>query len=165
MITIDDQETFMHSIHDVLNVGININNLAYRICHLKEKYQQQKISDILNSQMKDEKYSDELVYPIIKIIYTRPSHINHQLEEHYQNKLSALELLEKNGANMKLVCGEIPERLASISKYAPLFLDRVKENNDNDNDIRLIDLYYSNGLIDDKIRDYLRQFDKMVIEI
>ena len=109
MITVDDQETFMHSIHDVLKIGISVNNLEYRISHLKEKYKEQNISDILDSKMKDEKYSDELVYPIIKIIYTRPSHIN--------------------------------------------------------NDTRLIDLYYSNQLIDDKIRDYLRQFDKIVIEI
>lgn len=163
MITIEDQETFMHSIYDVLNIGISVSNLEHRINYLKEKYHQQKISDILNTKMKDEKYSDELVYPIIKIIYTRPSHINHRLEEHYQNKLSALELLEKNGANMKLVCGDIPERLESITKYAPLFLNRVNENNDNET--RLIDLYHSNQLIDDKIREYLRQFDKMIIEI
>ena len=31
--------------------------------------------------MKDEKkYSNETVYPIVKIIYTRPSNINHPLE-------------------------------------------------------------------------------------
>ena len=43
--------------------------------------------------MKDEKYNDEMVYPLIKIIYTRPSNINHPLEEHYHKKLSALKLL------------------------------------------------------------------------
>jgi hypothetical protein len=159
MISVDDQENFMHSIFDILDVGISVSNLEHRISYLTEKYQQFKIKEILNSKMKDEKYCDEMVYPLIKIIYTRPSHINHPLEEHYQNKLDALRLLEKNGAIMKVVCGVIPKRLESISKYAPLFLDQ------KNNDERLIDLYYSNGLIDDKIRDYLRQFDNMVIEI
>jgi len=159
MISFDDQETFMHTIFDVLNVGININNLAYGISHLTQKYGDISITDILNTKMKDEKYSNEMVYPIIKVIYTKPSHIGYTLEDHYQNKLYALELLEKNGVNMKIVCGEIPTRLASISRYAPSFLDN------KNNDTRLIDLYYSNGLIDKKILDYLRQFDQMVIEI
>ena len=149
----------MHSIFDVLNVGISVGNLDFRINYLKEKYQQFKIADILNSKMKDERYSDELVYPIIKIIYTQPSNINHKLEEHFENKLNALKLFEKAGANMKLVCGEVPQILASISRYAPMFLDNEDKNE------RLIDLYYSNGLIDTHILDYLRQFDKMVIEI
>jgi hypothetical protein len=159
MISIDDQENFMHSIFDVLNVGISVSNLDFRISYLKEKYQQFKIEEILNSKMKDERYCDEMVHPIIKIIYTKPSNINHPLEEHYQNKLDALKLFEKAGANMKLVCGEVPKILASISKYAPMFLENEKNNE------RLIDLYHSNGLIDKNILDYLRQFDKMVIEI
>jgi len=163
MISIDDQENFMHSIFDVLDVGISVSNLEFRINYLKEKYHQRKIGDILNSKMKDEKYSNELVYPLTKIIYTRSSHINHPLEKHYQNKLIALKLLEKNGANMKVVCGEIPERLESISRYAPLFLEIVKDNENNNT--RLIDLYYLNKLIDKNILDYLKQFDKMVIEI
>jgi len=159
MISVIDQETFMHTIFDVIHIGICVSNLEFRISNLKEKYQQLKIEEILNSKMKDEKYNDEMVYPLIKIIYTRPSNINHPLEEHYHKKLSALKLLEKNKANMKVICGEVPTTLANISKYAPLFLDQ------KNNDERLIDLYYSNGLIDDKILEYLRQFDKVVIEI
>jgi len=159
MISINDQENFMHTIFDVLNVGINVNNLAYVIFHLKEKYQQFKIADILNTKMKDEKYSDERVHPIIKVIYTKSSNIGHTLEEHYQNKLSALELLQENGINMKVICGDVTTRLANISKYSPLFLDNKNK------DTRLIDLYYSNGLIDKKILDYLRQYDQIVIEI
>jgi hypothetical protein len=60
---------------------------------------------------------------------------------------------------MKVVCGKVPERLENITKYAPLFLDQINK------DELLIDLYYSNKLIDDNIHDYLRQFDRIEIEI
>ena len=158
MLSIEEQESFMHAIYDVIHIGISINSLSYRIDHLKEKYGEENIVKILNSKMKDEKYSDEMVYPLIKVIYTCPSTINN-LEDHYYKKLEVLRIFEKAGVNMKVICGKVPERLENISKYAPLFLDQINK------DELLIDLYYSNKLINHTIRDYLRQFDRVEIEI
>jgi hypothetical protein len=158
MLSIEDQETFMHSIYDIIHIGISVKNLIHRFNHLKEKYGEDHIVKILNSKMKDEKYSDEMVYPLIKVIYTQPS-INNNLQDYYSKKLEVLRIFEKAGVNMKVVCGKVPERLANITKYAPLFLDQINK------DEQLIDLYYSNKLIDNNIRDYLRQFDRIEIEI
>jgi hypothetical protein len=159
MLCIQDQEYFMHLLYDVIHVGININNLAYRIYHYKEQYGEENISNILSSKMKDEKYSNEMVYPLIKIIFMPPAEINNNLKLHYETKLTVLQMFEKNGANMKVICGKVPKTLKSISRYDPLFLDQ------KNNDKQLIDLYYSNQLIDENILKYLRQFDNIEIEI
>jgi hypothetical protein len=157
MLSIEDQETFMHSIYDVIHIGISINSLSYRIDHIKEKYGEENMVKILNSKMKDEKYSDEMVYPLIKVIYTQPSTTN-ILKEHYDIKFAVLQLFEKTGVNMKVICGKIPTSY-STSRYEPLFLEDINK------DDRLIDLYYSNKLINHTIRDYLNQFDRIEIEI
>jgi hypothetical protein len=160
MICIQEQESFMHYIHDVIHIGLSVSNLSHAIESLKTNHGKDKISDILNSKMKDEKYSSEMIYPLVKIIYTMPSHISYDKLEFYNKKLEALKLFEENGANMKIICGKIPTLLESITRYAPLFLEKKPSNSD-----RLIDLYYENELIDYKIRDYLYQFELSVIEI
>jgi len=157
MLSIEEQESFMHSIYDVIHIGISINSLSFRIDHLKEKYGEENTIKILNSKMKDEKYSDEMVYPLIKVIYTQHSTIN-ILKEHYDIKLSVLQLFAKTGVNMKIICGKVPT-FYSTSRYEPLFLEHISK------DDQLIDVYYSNKLINHTIRDYLRQFDRIDIEI
>jgi hypothetical protein len=108
--------------------------------------------------MKDEKYSEEMVYPLYKVIYTQPSTTN-ILKEHYDIKLAVLQLFQKTGVNMKIICGKVPTLLDTTSRYAHMFLDQINK------DDQLIDLYYSNKLINHTIRDYLRQFDRIYIEI
>jgi hypothetical protein len=158
MLSIEEQESFMHYIYDVIHIGISVNNLIQRINHLKEKYGEENIVKILNSKMKDEKYSDEMVYPLIKVIYLKPSNLNN-LQDHYSKKLEVLQIFKKAGVNMKVVCGKVPERLENFTKYSPFFLDQINK------DEQLINLYYSNQLIDENIRDYLYQFDRIEIEI
>jgi hypothetical protein len=55
---------------------------------------------------------------------------------HMKTLESSMQLFEKTGVNMKIICGKIPERLDTISRYAHMFLDNINK------DDQLIDVYY-----------------------
>lgn len=159
MICFQDQEYFMHTIYDIIHIGISPSNLEHRIETLKERYVHSNyvtIEEILNSKMKDEKYSTELVSPLIKVMFLEPS-TTIDIKEYYENKLAVLKILDKNGVDFSSLFKPIPETLESISRYSVFYLVvRINENTHQDiSNITLLEAFKMNKLINDEIKEYL----------
>lgn len=159
MICFQDQEYFMHTIYDIIHIGISPSNLEHRIETLKERYVHSNyvtIEEILNSKMKDEKYSTELVSPLIKVMFLEPSPTI-DIKEYYKNKLEVLKILDKNGVDFSSLFKPIPETLESISRYSVFYLVvRINENTHQDiSNITLLEAFKMNKLINDEIKEYL----------
>ena len=159
MICFQDQENFMHTIYDIVHIGISPSNLEHRIETLKERYVNSgyvTMAQILNSKMKDEKYSTELVSPLIKVMFLEPS-TTINIQEYYENKLAVLKILDKNGVDFSSLFEPIPETLESISKYSIFYLlIRINEVIDtHTSNITLLDAFKMNKLINNEIKEYL----------
>ena len=159
MICFQDQEHFMHTIYDIVHIGISPSNLEHRIESLKERYVHSNyatIEQILNSEMKDEKYSTELVLPLIKVMFLEPSStIN--IQEYYDNKLAVLKILDKYGVDFSSLFKPIPDTLESISRYSIFYLVvRINEVADTHiSNITLLEAFKMNKLINNEIKEYL----------
>ena len=137
MLSIEQQETFMHRIYDVIHNGIGMSNLKYALEDLHLLYGD--LTTILNTRMKNEKYSSSLDLPIMKVIFETQSHImSVSNEEFLQRKLDAIKLLQSYGAHLNimheqymdkdinwdfyLTFGQIPIQLYDLIK------DNIKDN-------------------------------------
>jgi len=155
MICLQDQEYFMHTLYDIIHIGVSPSNLEHRIETLKERYVNSgyvTIAQILNSKMKDEKYSTELVYPLIKTLFLGPS-ITIPIQEYYDNKLAVLKILQKNGLDFSSLFQPIPETLESISRYSILYLSISIPFSSSKSTI--LELFEKNKLINSEIKEFL----------
>ncbi len=96
--SVTDQENFMHLIYDVVHIGISVISIEIRIDHLYSKFGKSALKTILNTPMKDGKYSDEYICPIIKCLYQTKN--NQPDQEFFNNKLETLKLLKTYGADI-----------------------------------------------------------------
>ena len=129
--TITDQEDLMHRIDDVVHIGVSKLSLSFMLDSYAEKY---NMEDVLNSRLKDEKYSENFEYPICKVLYQdRSLVLSKPDDEFYKNKLNILEMLVSYGADVSKV-------KESYSFHNELDLDYLKERK----------------LIDDKIIRFLK---------
>jgi hypothetical protein len=160
MITIEEQEDLMHMIHDVLRIGVSVSSLEFRIEYLRDKYGIQNIKEILNSPMKDEKYSNEMVLPLTKVLYIDT---NDEIKKYYEKKLHVLKIFENYGVDFSIINEKLPETLPSITPYSMFYL--FAKSNCQDEDPTLVDLLLANKLIDNKIKDFLIRFIKSTINI
>jgi len=108
MLSIKDQENFMHLIYDVIHNGISLSNLEWQLENLKSNFGDISkfgdISNILNTRMKNERYSESLDLPIMKVIFENQSHIlNLSSEKFTEKKIEAICLLQKYGANLNIL--------------------------------------------------------------
>ena len=102
MLSIKDQEHFMHLIYDVIHNGIGISNLEWELQNLKSKFGD--LSKILNTRMKNERYSESLDFPIMKVILESKNHIlNLSSEKFTEKKIEAICLLQKYGASLNIL--------------------------------------------------------------
>jgi hypothetical protein len=102
MISTTEQEDFMHLIYDVIHNGIAISNIEWKLSILKLKYN--NLNDILNTRMKNEKYSDLYDLPIMKVIFETQTHImSVSNDEFIKRKLDAIKLLQKYGAHLNIL--------------------------------------------------------------
>lgn len=160
MITIEDQEDLMHMIHDVLRIGVSVSSLEFRIKYLCDKYDHKNIKEILNTPMKDEKYSSEMVLPLTKVLYIET---NDEIKEYYSKKLHILKIFENYGVDFSIINEKIPKALPSITAYSMFYL--FAKSDCRDEDPSLVDLLLKNKLIDNKIKDFLSRFIKQTINI
>lgn len=160
MITIEDQEDLMHMIHDVLHIGVSVSSLEFRIKYLCDKYDYKNIKDILNTPMKDEKYSSEMVLPLTKVLYIDT---NDEIKEYYAKKLHILKIFENYGVDFSIINEKMPNTLPSITQYSMFYL--FAKSDCRDEDPSLVDLLLKNKLIDNKIKDFLSRFIKQTINI
>ena len=102
MLTIEEQETFMHLIYDVIHNGVCMGNLLWSLQKLQSQFG--NLSTILNTRMKNEKYSTSFELPIMKIIFESQSHImSLSNEEFIKRKLEAIKLLQSYGAHLNIL--------------------------------------------------------------
>jgi len=102
MLSIIEQEDFMHLIYDVIHNGIAISNIEWKLNILKSKFN--NLEDILNTRMKNEKYSDSYDLPIMKVIFETQSHIMRvSNEEFIKRKITVIKLLQKYGAHLNIL--------------------------------------------------------------
>lgn len=102
MLSIIEQENFMHLIYDVIHNGIGLSNLEWGLENLKSKFGD--LSKILNIRMKNERYSESLDFPIMKVILEGQNHIlNLSSEKFTKIKIEAICLLQKYGASLNIL--------------------------------------------------------------
>jgi hypothetical protein len=133
MLTIEQQETFMHRIYDVIHNGIGMANLKYALEDLQSKYGD--LTTILNTRMKNEKYSSSFDLPIMKVIFETQSHImSVSNEEFTQRKFEAIKLLQSYGAHLDIMNEQYMDKKINWDFYLtfgqiPIQLyDLIKEN-------------------------------------
>jgi hypothetical protein len=160
MITIEDQEDLMHMIHDVLRIGVSVSSLEFRIKYLCDKYDHKNIKEILNTPMKDEKYSNEMVLPLTKVLYIDT---NDEIKEYYAKKLLVLKIFENYGVDFSIINEKMPNTLPSITQYSMFYL--FAKSDCRDENPSLVDLLLKNKLIDNKIKEFLSRFIKQTINI
>ena len=160
MITTEEQEDLMHMIHDVLRIGVSVSSLEFRITSLRDKYGDTNIKQILNTPMKDEKYSSEMVLPLTKVLYIDT---NDEIKSYYEKKLHVLKIFENNGVDFSIINEKLPNTLPSITQYSMFYL--YSKSDCRDENATLVDLLLKNRLIDNKIKDFLSRFIKPTINI
>lgn len=160
MISIEEQEDLMHMIHDVLHIGVSVSSLEFRITSLCDKYGNTNIKQILNTPMKDEKYSSEMVLPLTKVLYIDT---NDEIKEYYAKKLHVLKIFENNGVDFSIINEKLPTTLPSITQYSMFYL--YSKSDCRDENPSLVDLLLASKLIDNKIQDFLSRFVRPMINI
>ena len=93
-----DQEDFMHLIYDVVHVGVSIDSMKIRLESMVSKYGSAKLQNILNTPMKNEKYSSDFILPLKKIIYQDKNFQSD--EEFFKSKLEMMKLFKSYGVGM-----------------------------------------------------------------
>lgn len=67
MLSIGEQEDFMHMIFDCVHIGVSLESLEWSLKSMKNQYGDE-LPNILNTVMKNEKYSNQFIYPLEKVI-------------------------------------------------------------------------------------------------
>jgi len=95
------QEDLMHRIYDVVHIGASNFSLSYMLDNYAEKY---NMKELLNTRLKNEKYSEDLEYPICKVFHQDRTHIMRPNDDDfYEKKLEILKMLVSYGANISKV--------------------------------------------------------------
>jgi hypothetical protein len=117
---IKDQEDLMHRIHDVVHIGVSNCSLSIMLDNYGEKY---NLKEVLNSRLKNEKYSENLEYPISKVLYQDRTYVmSPSDDDFYKKKLDILKMLVSYGADISKVNGP-------YSYYTKIDLDEMKARN------------------------------------
>jgi hypothetical protein len=102
MLSITEQESFMHLIFDVIHNGIGMSSLEWSLRNMKGRYGDLK--EILNTRMKNERYSNNYDLPIMKVIFETQNHILKVSEEEFcKRKIDAINLLQSYGASLDVL--------------------------------------------------------------
>lgn len=98
-LTVSQQEDFMHRIFDVVHIGVSLTSFEW----LVENYSKQfDVKSLINSRMKNEKYSPSYDFPLSKVVYEN-SGIGNSRENFYETKLKMIKYLVNLGANPKVL--------------------------------------------------------------
>ena len=100
MLSIKEQENFIHLIFDCVHIGVSLESLEWSLKNMKEKYNNE-LSNILNNVMKNEKYSSNFIYPLEKVIKESSSHL--LCDDFFKIKLDTIKLLINYGCDLKII--------------------------------------------------------------
>jgi len=102
ILPIDEQESFMHLIYDVIHNGISIVSLDIRLKNMETIYGDLK--NILNSRLKNERYSKTFDIPIMKVILEDKNHnLNLTYNEFNEKKKDVIKLFRSYGASLNIL--------------------------------------------------------------
>lgn len=102
MLSVSEQESFMHTIFDVIHNGIGMSNLEWALKSLKTRFGD--ISSILNTRMKNERYSSSSDLPIMKVIFESQNHIMSVSKDDFtKRKIEAIKMLQSYGASLNIL--------------------------------------------------------------
>lgn len=102
MLSIGEQEDFMHMIFDCIHIGVSLESLEWSLKIMKDQYNE-KLIFILNETMKNEKYSNSFIYPLEKAIKESSSHIDNDINKFYERKLEAIKMLIAYGCSLNII--------------------------------------------------------------
>jgi hypothetical protein len=109
-LTIRDQEDFMHRLFDVVHIGVSFDSFTLLI----ERYSTtHNIEKLLNSRMKNEKYSDSYDFPLAKVI-TETRGISQDKGHFYNTKMRMINHLIKLGANPQVINEKYMDRKMNL---------------------------------------------------
>jgi hypothetical protein len=97
-LVLEEQESFMHLLYDVVHIGVSVSSLDFRIDSLNHNFD---LKYLLNIPMKDEKYSEELILPLVKVI-KQERNFQESDEEFYGRKIKVMKVLVENGASLSI---------------------------------------------------------------
>ena len=100
MLSIGEQEDFMHMIFDCIHIGIGLDNLEFSLKIMKNQFGNE-LPNILNKKMKNEKYSNNFIYPLEKAIKESSSHL--LCDNFFKIKLDAIKILLNYGCDLKII--------------------------------------------------------------
>jgi len=100
MLSIGEQEDFMHMIFDCVHIGVSLESLEWSLKSMKNQYGN-KLPNILNNVMKNEKYSSNFIYPLEKVIKESSSIIDNY--NFFKRKLDAIKLLLSYGCHLNFI--------------------------------------------------------------
>ena len=100
MLSIKEQEDFMHLIFDCIHIGVSLESLEWSLKSMKEKFGNE-LPNILNTVMKNEKYSNNFIYPLEKVIKESSSHL--LCDDFFKIKLDAIKILLNYGCDLKII--------------------------------------------------------------
>jgi folate-dependent tRNA-U54 methylase TrmFO/GidA len=100
MLSIKEQEDFIHLIFDCVHIGVSLESLEWSLKSMKEKYSNELIN-IINSPMKNEKYSNYFIYPLEKVIKESSSHLLN--DDFFKIKLNAIKILINYGCDLNII--------------------------------------------------------------
>lgn len=110
-LSISEQENFMHLLYDIIHIGVSLESLQIKLDTLNNDFD---LKYLLNTKMKNEKYSNSYEYPISKVLNQDRSLIFNDSDQiFYERKLNVIKILFSNGAKI-------------IDKYN---FDIMKQNN------------------------------------
>lgn len=96
-----EQEDFMHLIYDIAHIGVSPFSMTLKLEFLADRYEASEIKKILNSELKDEKYSDNFVLPMKKCIYQYNNMMSD--DKFFSNKLELMKILNESGASINFL--------------------------------------------------------------
>jgi hypothetical protein len=102
MLSIGEQEDFMHMIFDCIHIGVSLESLEWSLKSMKDQYNE-KLLFILNEKMKNEKYSNSFIYPLEKAIKESSSHVDNDIDKFFERKIEAIKMLIAYGCSLKII--------------------------------------------------------------
>jgi hypothetical protein len=100
MLSIGEQEDFMHMIFDCVHIGVSLESLEWSLKIMKNQYGIE-LPNILNTVMKNEKYSSNFIYPLEKVIKESSSHL--LTDDFFKIKFDTIKILMNYGCNLKII--------------------------------------------------------------
>lgn len=98
-LTVSQQEDFMHRIFDVIHIGVSFSSFTWLLDTYTKTFD---VKELLNSRMKNEKYSPTYDFPLAKVVYENMG-LGNSRDNFYETKFKMIKYMVNLGANPKVL--------------------------------------------------------------